>query len=290
MATRLQRAAHEIDQFFESSQQRVYTSGDLRSLFGQQRIEWNISASTTTKKFIEFLIEKTKLRSMSLTSASYGAIERFVWGDVSPYVVALSIKRASYLSHATAVFLHGLTDQIPKTIYVNHEQSPKPKSSGALSQEGLNRAFANKQRRSNYIFGNEGWQFVVLSGKNTGNLGVINMPSSLRETLAVTGVERTLIDIVVRPDYGGGAYQVLEAYKAAKERMSVNVLMAHLKKLDYVYPFHQAIGFYMQRAGYAQERWERLKKLPIQFDFYLTHNINDKTYDPSWRLFFPKGF
>jgi len=72
--------------------------------------------------------------------------------------------------------------------------------------------------------------------------------------------------------------------------MSVNVLLATLKKLDYVYPFHQAIGFYMQRAGYEIERLMRIHSLPMNYDFYLAHNIHDKAYDPMWRLFYPKGF
>jgi hypothetical protein len=68
----------------------------------------------------------------------------------------------------------------------------------------------------------------------------------------------------------------------------MNVLIATLKKLDYIYPFHQAIGFYMQHAGYETERLERIGRIPIVFNFYLTHGIVEKDYDPHWRLFFPK--
>jgi hypothetical protein len=72
--------------------------------------------------------------------------------------------------------------------------------------------------------------------------------------------------------------------------MSVNVLLAILKGLDYVYPYHQAIGFYMQRAGYEESRWGRLKQLDFKYDFYLAHDLRDKVYDSEWRLFYPKGF
>ncbi|MGH9747404.1 MAG: type IV toxin-antitoxin system AbiEi family antitoxin domain-containing protein [Candidatus Acidiferrales bacterium] len=246
-------------------------------------------ASTTGNQFIDFLLQKTRFKLVTIQSLDYKSIDRYVWGTASPYALALSIKNGAYLSHATAVFLQALTDQIPNIIYVNHEQSAKPKPIHSLSQEALDRAFKNKQRRSNYIFRHDEWQFVVLGGKQSGRLGVVAMSSPLGETLQVTGLERTLIDAAVRPDYAGGVYQVLEAYRSAKSKLSVNVLMATLKKLDYVYPYHQAIGFYLQKAGYEQTRWERLKRLPQQFDFYLAHDIREKTYNTDWRLFVPKG-
>jgi hypothetical protein len=289
MVKRLLKAIEDITKFFDASSRHVYTAVELRAILTERRSEWKLPANTTSTKFIDFLIEKTRMRKISLASQDYKSFDRYIWGEVSPYLLGLSLNRDAYLSHATAVFLHSLTDQIPRLIYVNHEQSPKPKSTGVLSQETLDRAFAKKQRRSNYILHNNESQFVLLSGKQTGRLGVIVMPSALGETLQVTSLERTLIDIVVRPEYAGGVYQVLEAYKSAKSTMSVNVLMATLKKLDYVYPFHQAIGFYMQKAGYEYERWDRLRKLSMNFDFYLTHDMRDKELNAFWRLYVPKG-
>lgn len=290
MPSRLKGAIHKIEAYFEKSPNHVYTNQDLRTILAQQRLEWDLAQSTTAKRFVDFLLENTPLRKVLLSSETYKTFERYEWGEASPHLLALSIKKGSYLSHATAVYLHALTDQIPKTVYVNHEQTIKPKPSGALSQASLDRAFAHSQRRSNYVLKHDSWQIVLLSGKNTARLGVIDLLGQRNEPLQVTSLERTLIDIVVRPDYSGGVYQILQAYKSAKDKMSVNVLMAHLKKLDYMYPFHQAIGFYMQTAGYETARWERLKALPIKFDFYLAHDIGEKAYDSSWRLFFPKGF
>lgn len=290
MAKRLPRALPAIETYFDNSDERVFNLETLGRILALQQSNWELPANTTRRKFTEFLLEKSKLHHVVFSSEHYNSIDRYSWGDVSPYLLALSLRRNSYLSHGTAVFLQGLTEQIPKIIFVNHEQSPKPQPAGTLSQQALDRAYANKQRRSSYVFSRGEWQFVVINGKNTGKLGVVSMPNALGETLSVTSLERTLIDIVVRPEYAGGPYQVLEAYKSAKTRMSVNVLIATLKKLDYVYPFHQAIGFYMQRAGYEAERLERIKRIPFNFDFYLAHGMGETNYDRDWRLFFPKNF
>lgn len=288
MPSRIQLARKSIVQSLDNNRRFVYKLHELSEMLKSRRTEWKLPLSMGPKGFIESLLKSGDLRKVVFTSSVYGDIERYVWREASPYELALSVRPGMYLSHGTAVFLHGLTDQIPKTIYVNQEQSAKSRS-GTLTQQGIDRAFSRKQRQSNYVLRYREWQFVVLSGKNTGGLEVGTMLDSSQAALTVTNLERTLIDIAVRPEYAGGVYQVLEAYKASKTRMSANVLLATLKKLDYLYPYHQAIGFYMQRAGYEAHRLAMLEKLHRTFDFYISHDIKDTEYDPRWRLFLPKG-
>jgi hypothetical protein len=174
-------------------------------------------------------------------------------------------------------------------ICVSREQSQQYGRESTLEQEGIDNAFRQPERRSNALFTYDNFQVVLLHGKNTGRLEVGTITHG-RELLPVTKLERTLIDITVRPAYAGGVYQVLEAYRRAQSDMSTSVLLATLKKLDYVYPYHQAVGFYMQRAGYAPQQYERLRSLGVNHDFYLAHGLRDHEFDSAWRLYFPKGF
>ncbi len=291
----LHRAKAQITSFFEGISRKAFSREDLTRVFLQHRNEWRLAVNTTVDAFLNFLVQNTPMKAVSiiplLESSSYNrTIFRFAWGSASSYSVASTIEQRAYLSHASAVLLHGLTDQLPRTICVSREQSSHHFStSSQLTQEGIDRAFRGEPRMSHALFSYEGSQIVLLHGKNTGRLEVGTIEYG-KEQLPVTKLERTLIDITVRPSYSGGVHQVLQAYRNAKDKISTATLLATLARLNYAYPYHQAIGFYMQCAGYPAKSFNRLKDLAMEFDFYLAHGMREADYDREWRLFFPKGF
>ena len=269
--SKLQAARGQIIAYFENLPRYALTDADLAGILFKRAGEWRLAANTSVDKFVRFLLEATAMRRVSIVPVGenvHRTVTRYVWADASPYAVAATLESRAYLSHGTAVLLHGLTDQLPSVICVSREQSQQYGRESTLEQEGIDNAFSQPERRSNALFTYDNFQVVLLHGKNTGRLEVGTITYG-REQLSVTKLERTLIDITVRPAYAGGVYQVLEAYRRAQPDMSTSVLLATLKKLDYIYPYHQAIGFYMQRAGYKPEQYERLRGLGLNHDFYL---------------------
>lgn len=282
--------------YFQHLPRTVFRLADLTGILEENRETWRLAAATTTNRFAQFLMDEGELREVTLQSEHYlnAKVHRYTWGEPSPYELALSLKKSAYLCHATAVFLHGLTDLMPKTIFVNLEQSQKPPPSGNLSPTSLKAAFSRKQRQSKLSYRYNEWTFAIISGKNTNGLGVITLQGPTGEELRTTDIERTLIDIVVRPSYAGGIFKVIEAYQTAREKVSVERLARILQELNYIYPYHQAIGFLMERAGYSSHQYAKLKNekdgFPLEHDFYLTHGMIRPEYDSSWRLFYPTGF
>jgi len=290
VATHLDIAAPKIFATLDQSK-GVFSVRELEEIFRDSRHEWDLPDRTRVSRWLEYLQTKGSLRKLTLQAKGYTPLIRYVWGGVSAYRLAALIWRGAYLSHGSAVFLHGLTDDIPKTVYVNREQSPKPTPSGGLTQERLDMAFSRPQRSSAYVLTVDDFRIVMLSGKNTGRLevGEIPDPSAESRLLPVTRLERTLIDIVVRPAYAGGVTRLVDAFHGAAPRVSVPVLVATLRQLGYIYPYHQALGFLLERAGVDPTQLGPLRELGMEFDFHLAHGMRERDYDPSWRLFFPKG-
>ncbi len=281
----------QLNAYFASSSRRIYSPAEIKRFFYELRSKHHLPQRTKFDEFIKVASNVGQLNEIFLKCPEqYESLpQRYSWGaQFSVYELALSLRKGAYLSHGTAAVLHSLTTHAPGTIYVNKEQSTKP-SSGSLTQQGLNNAFAHRQRESRYIVLYGQYRITLLNGKGTGRLGVETMQGRDGELIDVTNIERTLIDITVRPAYSGGVHNVLSSFEAARSRISIDKLVALLRDLDFIYPYHQAIGFYMQRAGYDRASWVALRSQEQNYDFFLAHAMTNPKFDREWRVFYPSG-
>jgi hypothetical protein len=277
-----------LTQYFENNSDRTFSLSDLESLFVDKAREWNLPPSMTQQTFVQMLLHRTKLRQLRLPSPNYSSLLRYGWGaNISPISIAASIKDDAFFSHGSAMWIHGL-GQDEKNIFINSEQSEKPRNFGRLTQDAIHRAFQNQQRRSKRIYKYQRTTITVLNGKHTGRMDVGPSTSPSGHKVEVTSLERTLIDITVRPGYSGDVRGVLQAFRLAKNRISVQKLIALLDKFDYTYPYHQSIGFYLKHAGYGDADQLVAKRDGLKFDFYLCHGLKDPLFDLDWKVFFPR--
>ncbi len=277
-----------VAEVLQKADRKVYSEAQLAAAISGA-LE-SIGSSYRPRKVLGKLRDAGAVTEIVLKSPDYAPIRRYAVGQPSSFELGLSLRGGAYLSHASAVFLLGLNDQLPKTLYVNKEQTPKPAPSAPLAQDRIDRAFRASPRRSNYIYHFGETHYVLLSGKNTRDYGVEERPGPNGEPLRVTGLDRTLVDIAVRPTYSGGVFQVLEAYRTALGRLSVARILETLDRLDYVYPYHQVVGYYLEKAGLPKPETKPFKDRGLAWDFYLTHGLRDTEYVPAWRLHVPRGF
>lgn len=277
-----------IGEFLEGREELLFNRRQLENVFREQRSTWKLPKIMLAREFIEKLVEHALLTATRIALPA-GSRTFYYRGAVNAYRLALGLVPHSYLSHQSALYVHGLSPTIPQRIFVNQEQSEKlPPAMEALTQAAVDDAFAKPQRQSQHRTTYESHELVFLNGQATGQLGVIELTHPEAGEVRVTSLERTLLDITVRPTYAGGVANVLQAYRAAAPLICVKRLEELLKKLNHRYPYHQAVGFYLERAGtYKPRDLKRFEQREKVLDFYLAHGMGEVDYFPKWRVLYP---
>lgn len=143
----------------------------------------------------------------------------------SPLVVAREIMDGAdyYLSHATAMEIHGMVTQPQLVVTVT---SPKPRRS--LTALGVQFRFIRCQRR--HLFGlTEHW-------------------ATKQEKVRVSDPERTIIDGLKQPGYCGGVTEVAKGLWMRRQDLNVQTLVGYAKRIR--------VGAVVRRLGFLLETYE----------------------------------
>ncbi|MBI3078653.1 MAG: type IV toxin-antitoxin system AbiEi family antitoxin domain-containing protein [Deltaproteobacteria bacterium] len=143
----------------------------------------------------------------------------------SPLVVAREIMNGEdyYLSHATAMELHGMLTQPQLVVRVS---TPKPRRS--LTTLGVQFRFIRCQRR--HLFGlTEHWV-------------------TKQEKVRVSDLERTIIDGLKQPEHCGGLTEVAKGLWIRRQDMHVDRLVQYARRIG--------VGAVVRRLGFLLETYE----------------------------------
>ena len=288
--SRFQFALSQIDAHLVAQASSVFGHAQLEELFRAQRREWRLAKAMQAQEFIAKLLEAELLRVFEPErSSSHKRL--YVRDAATAYELALRLAPGNYFSHESALYLHGLLPAEPARVWVTQKQLPKQRLvlPVPLTQTDLDAAFARPQRQAQPVGQHQGYTLYWLASQAFGRPGVLDIAISPTEYWPVTGLERTLLDCTVRPAYAGGPATVLAAYRQAAAHLNVAKLADLLQHMAYRYPYHQAVGFYLERAGkYPADLVQPLAQPPRLLDFYLTHATGEAlAYCARWRVHYP---
>jgi hypothetical protein len=290
LTTLLKRLQEDFESSIDASQQHIWNTQQIRKLL--QSIDFLIPVlqprQLTSNDIISFLIKHSYLSKVKFKTPRTETL--YYWRKINEYELMPVLRPNGYYSHLSALYFHGLLGQEPKNIYFNHEQPARFPLRTNLEQARIDNAFQRQQRLTTARTLYDGKEYWLLNGKQTGNCGVISISTQDGIEVPIAGLERTLIDITVRPAYAGGVKSVLNAYRQAQPKISVERLKTTLYSLDYVYPYHQCIGFYIEMTGNYSKRavQEFLSFKTLEYDFYLDYAIKEPLYSQKWRLYYPQ--
>jgi predicted transcriptional regulator of viral defense system len=281
----LKRKSH-IDKIVNSAPEQVMSSIEFGRLVSETNEIWGLK-SLSRNEIKDFLIEEYSFIEDQIIGDHSYEIYYLPNSKVDFFDVAAVRSRGSYFSYYSALYINNLTLQIPKQIYLTLERKSLDQNNNILKQENIDRAFSKPPRITSDKRNYKNFDINFINGQCQNLIGITNF----RDQYAVSDIERTLIDISVRPFYSGGVTQVLEAFINAKDKLDPKKLMGYYSQLNYTYPYHQVIGFYLEKAGYDATIYnEFLNYDDLEFNFYLTYNILHKEFSKKWKLYYPKGF
>jgi hypothetical protein len=285
-------ALPEIRKFFMSSE-KAFRESDLKKIFKSGI--WDLPTKMYFDDFIVLMKDLKILREVSL-NFNKTTIKLYVTLGASSYNVAYALSENVYFSHYTAASLHQLTEQIPKTVYVSKELTAKLQDTkeerSILTQEVIDLAMQKEPRMTSQVAIYKKSEIIFLNAKNAKGAEIISLDFE-GFNYRVTSLERTLIDAVIRPYYCGGISEVLNFFKNAHGNININKIIKILIDLDYIYPYHQALGLYLSLTGvYSSTAVDRLKRFGLNRDFYLCHGLSkdELQYSEEWKMFYPSWF
>lgn len=280
----IEKHIDKIDFLIKNRKYKVLNFEEFESLVSAINSTWGLKSFSRNKIKI-FLFEKYFKRN-KLIGDNSSEIYLINESKFDQYDIASTRSRKAYFSHYSALSINNLTIQLPKQIYLTLERPTLViAKNSVILQKSVDFAFNKPPRITSNKRIYKTFAINFINGQNQNHIGIV----PFRDDYEVTDVERTLIDISVRPFYTGGVTQVLEAFRNAKKILDVEKIFEYYSNMNFKYPYHQVIGYYLEKAGYDKNSYNKFLSLPMELDFYLTYNILNLDYSEKWNLFIPKG-
>lgn len=291
-----------IKQFLEDSNFNGVCAFDEKSIYEFLHSHKNNmnTKSFSLNKFIKYLLDneflflfefENHLNDKKIYISKY-------FNDKSDYAKVLEVSSIlipkSYISYFSSMYYYNLTQQLPKKLYLSIERKSNAPHN-ELAQEVINKALCKEGRLPTDVLSILGYKIYLVHAKEANRVGIKRVLLFDRD-YRISTLERTLVDIVIRSEISGGIEEVVSAYKKAFELYQndifINKIIFILKKLNYIYPYHQVIGYLLSKSGFDASNIK--KEFEFKNDFFLARgavneNLNDLDYDEEFRLYIPKN-
>ncbi len=217
---------------------------------------------------------------------------------LTPYELAKAMFPEGYFCNLSSIYHHSLTNQVPNSIYICHETISANRNvyTEPISNNPIRGAFIKPHRYTNYVFDFNQHKIIVIDRVKNSDYGVVEIHSSKAiapKNSRITCIERALIDAVVSPHYNGGISSVYAFFKNthnAHKKLAITKLIDIYKKLGYIYPYSQSIGFLFDKAGMTKHASAIYAAFPPVSTFFVDHNAKTSwNYDEKWKLYYPVG-
>ncbi|MEW5826714.1 MAG: type IV toxin-antitoxin system AbiEi family antitoxin [Candidatus Bipolaricaulota bacterium] len=167
---------------------------------------------------------------------------------VHEFEIAMSLVEPAAISHWSAMSHHGLTEQLPRQVFVLTTAPSVPRLRGAefASAEG-------------YPVGDARYRFVQVKSERFFGIEEVWVNEA---RVKMTDPERTLLDGLMAPHYCGDFSEVLHAFETRAPKLDVDRIVQYALKLDAATA--KRLGWLLERQKIGPAKLDPLRRLPIK--------------------------
>lgn len=165
------------------------------------------------------------------------------------FQVAMALVQPAAISHWSALSYHGMTEQIPKHVFVLTTASSFPR---------LRRA-KTENPGPGYMVGEISYQFIKIKSEHFFGIEKVWINDSI---VNITDVERTFLDCLMFPKYCGGFSEILYVFEQHSSKLNLKKIISYALKLDGA--TIKRLGWILENQGVALSRLTVLQKAPIK--------------------------
>ena len=170
---------------------------------------------------------------------------------VHEFEIAMALVQPSAISHWSAFHFHGMTEQIPRKVYITTTQAV-PISRAVKIRNKNHRSFS---REINGIL----YEFIKIKperffGFKDFWVGEVK--------ITITDPERTLIDGLISPKYFGGWAEIYSAFESHLSSLDLAKMISYSLQLDAV--IAKRLGWIMEKVGVEDTILQKLESVPIK--------------------------
>ena len=172
--------------------------------------------------------------------------------SVHEFEIAMALVNPAAISHWSALHYHGLSEQIPRRIFVlttTEATIPRHRGRAARTAAGYSGITI---RETNY-------RFIQVNPERYFGIEKIWV-GEVRAS--ITDPERTLLDGLARPKYCGDFAEVLHAFEVRGKALDIDLIIDYALRLDAATA--KRLGWVLERQGVALSRLKRLAELPVK--------------------------
>lgn len=169
---------------------------------------------------------------------------------VHEFEVAMALVIPAAISHWSALHYHGLTEQVPRRIFV---------LTTTVTSVPRLRSVKARQARLGYKVGATVYQFVQVKPSRFFGLQKVWIGDA---RVTITDPERTLLDGLSKPQYCGDFVEVLHGFEARGTALEIERIIRYAFDLGTVTA--KRLGWVLDYLGVDPHKLERLAAIPVK--------------------------